>query len=102
MKIYLQLRYSDLGCTTKNVLTMRDNLFGESYNDAARRVNFCAASLERVRALPGVETAGLGRTVPGSGDPGEDGYTIVEHPPLPKGTTQYAINIDAEPGYFQR
>ena len=101
MKSYLQLRYSDLGCTTKNVLTMRINLFGGSYNDAARRVNFFAELLERVRALPGVEAAGLGRTVPGSGYPGDDGFTIVEHPPLPKGTTQYAINFDAESGYFQ-
>lgn len=101
MKSYLQLRYSDLGCATKNVLTMRINLFGGSYNDAARRVNFFAELLERVRALPGVEAAGLGRTVPGSGYPGDDGFTIVEHPPLPKGTTQYAINFDAESGYFQ-
>jgi predicted permease len=101
MKSYLQLRYSDLGCTTKNVLTMRLNLFGGSYNDAARRVNFFAELLERVRALPGVEAAGLGRSVPGSGYPGDDGFTIVEHPPLPKGTTQYAINFDAESGYFQ-
>jgi predicted permease len=101
MKSYLQLRYSDLGCTTKNVLTMRINLFGGSYNDAARRVNFFAELLERVRALPGVEAAGLGRTVPGSGYPGDDGFTIVEHPPLPKGMTQYAINFDAESGYFQ-
>jgi predicted permease len=101
MKSYLQLRYSDLGCTTKNVLTMRINLFGGSYNDAARRVNFFAELLERVRALPGVEAAGLGRTVPGSGYPGDDGFTIVEHPPLPKGTVQYAINFDAEPGYFR-
>ncbi|MGD0096945.1 MAG: ABC transporter permease [Terracidiphilus sp.] len=101
MKSYLQLRYSDLGCTTKNVLTMRLNLFGGSYNDPARRVNLFAELLERVRALPGVQAAGLGRTVPGSGYPGDHDFAIVEHPPLPKGTTQYAINFDAEPGYFR-
>jgi putative ABC transport system permease protein len=101
LKSYLQLRYSDLGCTTKNVLTMQINLFGGSYNDRARRVNFFAELLERVRALPGVKAAGLARAVPGSGYPGDDGFTIVEHPPLPKGTAQYAINFDAEPGYFQ-
>ncbi len=101
MKSYLRLRYSDLGCATKNVLTMRINLFGGSYNDPARRVNFFAELLERVGALPGVEAAGLARSVPGSGYPGDDGFTIVEHPPLPKGTSQYAINFDAEPGYFK-
>lgn len=100
-KSYLRLRYSDLGCTTKNVLTMRINLFGGSYNDPAHRANFFAELLERVRALPGVEAAGLAQSVPGSGYPGDDGFTIIEHPPLPKGTAQFAINSDAEPGYFR-
>lgn len=101
LKSYMQLRYSDLGCTTKNVLTMRINLFGKSYNDPVRRVNFFTELLERVRALPDVKAAGLARSVPGSGYPGDHGFTIAEHPPLPQGTDQFAIDFYAEPGYFQ-
>jgi putative ABC transport system permease protein len=95
MKSYARLRASDLGCTTQNVLTMRINLFGGSYREPAERVNFFRALLERVRALPGVEGTGFTNiAVPGQG-------TIVEHPPLPQGTIQTAINRDVDPGYFR-
>jgi putative ABC transport system permease protein len=101
LKSYAKLRASDLGCTTKNVLTMRINLFGGSYREPVQRVNFYTALLDRVRALPGVEAAGFTRHVPGQGYGGDDAFTIVEHPPLPQGTIQCAINREADPGYFR-
>jgi putative ABC transport system permease protein len=101
LKSYAKLRASDLGCTTKNVLTMRISLFGDSYHEPAQRVSFYRALLERVRALPGVEAAGFTRMVPGQGYGGDDGFTVVEHPPLPQGTIQCAINRETDPGYFR-
>ncbi len=56
--------------------------------------------LERVRALPGIERAGLVRAVPGGGYPGDNGFAIAEHPPLPAGQTQYCIVQWADAGYF--
>jgi predicted permease len=100
LKSYAQLRSSQMGCTTKNVLTMRIGLFGGRYADPAQQVNFFATLLERVRALPGVEAAGFVQAVPGQGYWGDVGFEIAEHPPLPQGQAQYAISRFADPGYF--
>ena len=101
LKSYVRLRSSDLGCTTENVLTMRVNLSGGSYREPAQRANFYAALLDRVRALPGVEAAGISRTVPGDGYWGDSEFAVVEHPPLPRGVAQFAIDREADPGFFQ-
>ncbi len=100
LKSYEHLRSSDVGCTTRNVLTMRLDLFGGRYKEPAQLANFYPALLARVRALPGVEAAGFVQAVPGQGYWGDDAFAIVEHPPLPKGQAQFAINRWADPGYF--
>src|ERR1700730_6258031 len=56
--------------------------------------------MERVRSLPGVEAAGLVRSVPGQGYRGDSGFAIAQHPPLPVGQSQYAIVRWADPKYF--
>jgi predicted permease len=100
LKSYARLRSSDLGCTTRNVLTMRLDMFGARYNDPAQLANFYSALLARVRALPGVDAAGFVQAVPGQGYWGDNGFAIVEHPPLPQGQMQFAIGRFADPGYF--
>jgi predicted permease len=100
LKSYQRLRTSDLGCLTNNVLTMRFSLPEAEYSQAAQRVNFFEALLERVRSLPRVQAAGLVRAVPGQGYGGDSGFWIAEHPPLPLGQSQYAIVRWADPGYF--
>ena len=100
LKSYERLRASNLGCITNNVLTMRFNLPDAKYSQPVQRVNFFEGLLERVRALPGVEAAGLGRAVPGSGYWGDGGFLVAEHPPLPLGQAQYAITRWADPKYF--
>src|SRR5262249_42167177 len=89
-----------LGCATDNILTMHFTLPEVQYGKPAQRVAFFDDLLARVRALPGVEAAGLVRAVPGEGYFGDSGVTIVEHPPLPQGQTQLAIVRWADPGYF--
>ena len=100
LKGYQRLRSADLGCITKNVLTMHFNLPEAKYTQAAERVNFYQSLLERVRALPGVRSAGLVRMVPGEGYGGDLGFTIAGHPPLPVGKGQTALVRWADPEYF--
>jgi putative ABC transport system permease protein len=100
LKSYQHLRSSNLGCITQNVLTIRLGLYGGSYHDPAARVQFYRTLLERVRALPGVESAGFGRAVPGQGYWGDEIFGIVEHPPLPQGVAQYAINRTVDAQFF--
>jgi putative ABC transport system permease protein len=100
LKSYARLRLVNLGCATDGVLTMQFSLPEAKYRQAVQRVSFYDALLERVRALPGVQRAGLVRSVPGGGYPGDSGFAIAEHPPLPAGQSQYCIVQWADPGYF--
>lgn len=100
LKSYTQLRSSDLGCVTKNVLTMQLSLPDDKYSEPLQRANFFDTLIERVRMLPGVSAAGLVRSVPGQGRNGDWGFNIAEHPPLPLGQQQLAIARWADPGYF--
>ena len=100
LKSYKALRSSDMGCITKNVLTMRLDLFGARYSMPAELANFYTELLAKVRALPGVEAAGFVQAVPGQGYWADDSFSIVEHPALPQGQGLFAMNRWADPGYF--
>ncbi len=100
LKSYARLRFINLGCVTDGVLTMQFSLPEGKYRQGAQCASFYDALLEHVRALPGVQRAGLVRAVPGQGYPGDSGFAIAEHPPLPMGQSQYAIVQWADPGYF--
>jgi predicted permease len=101
LKSYDRLRSSDLGCITRGVLTMGFDLPKTRYANPAQRANFFDALLDRVRHLPGVQAAGLVfPVVPGDGYGGDNGFRIVEHPPLPQGQGVFAIHRWVDPGYF--
>ncbi|HET8964676.1 MAG TPA: ABC transporter permease [Candidatus Acidoferrum sp.] len=100
LKSYKQLRTTNLGCITDNVLTMHLSLPEAAYSKGAQRVNFYQALLERVRALPGVQSATFTRMVPGEGYGGDSGFAIAEHPPLPEGQYQLGVVRWVDPGYF--
>ena len=101
LKSYERLRASDVGCATNNVLTMRIGLPGARYKTPGPApVNFFDTMLARVRALPGVDQAGLATAVPGQGWWEDDGFSVVEHPPLPQGQSLDALTRWADSGYF--
>lgn len=101
LKSYERLRASNLGCATQNVLTMRIGLPGARYKTPGPApVNFFDTLLERVRALPGVNQAGLATAVPGQGWWEDDGFSVVEHSPLPQGQSLDALTRWADSGYF--
>ena len=101
LKSYAQLRSVDLGCNTQNVLKMDLTLPMARYTQLSQRMNFFDSLLSRVRSMPGVQAAGfVFPVVPGDGYGGDAGFAVVEHPPLPQGQSQYAINRWIDPGYF--
>jgi len=99
-KSYQRLRSADMGCTTDNVLTMQLMLPSNHYTTPAQRVTFYESLLTRIRALPGVQAAGLTNSVPGQGYWGDSSFTIVEHPPLEQGKGLVVIDRVADPGFF--
>jgi predicted permease len=101
LKSYAQLRSTDLGCLTDNVLKMDLSLPNAIYKEPALVSNFLRSFLDRVRNLPGIQAAGLiYPAVPGDGPASDDGFVIVEHPPLPLGKTNIANNRWCDNGYF--
>jgi predicted permease len=100
LKSYERLRSSDMGCTTQDVLTMHLGLPDARYAKGAPRANFFDTLLERVLALPGVDAAGFVTAAPGQGYWGDGAFTIVEDPPMPQGSGQFAIYRWADPKYF--
>jgi predicted permease len=100
LRSYQQLRSVNLGCATRNVLTLEMSLPKTEYPTAEARVAFFNQLLDRVRVLPGVEAAGLTSRVPGEGRNRDDVFTIHEHPPLPQGQVLDALTRFVDPGYF--
>lgn len=100
LKSYQRLRSTDLGVPVDNVLTLHFGLPEARYKTPFQRIAFFENVLSRVRALPGVQSAGLVSAAPGQGYGGDDLVTVVEHPPLPKGTGLDLQNRGADPGYF--
>jgi putative ABC transport system permease protein len=100
LKSYERLRSADMGCATQNVLTLRLGLPKARYATSASCADFFDAFLGRVRGLPGVDAAGLVTAVPGQGWWEDNGFTIVEHPPLPQGQANDSMTRTADPGYF--
>ena len=101
LKSYQRLRSSDLGCATQNTLTMRFSLPDGRYNTAQKVNSFYEQLLPRLRALPGVNAAGIATTLPGQGFGGDSSFSIAEHPTPPKGAMLDALVRGAAPGYFQ-
>ena len=97
---FLRLRSVDLGCTTKNVLTMNYFLRGDKYSKPEQIVNFDTELLEKMRHIPGVNAAGLTNVVPGDGYYGDHEFWVPEHPPQPLGEHHFAAYRTADPGYF--
>jgi hypothetical protein len=67
LKSYERLRSADMGCITRDVITMHLGIPDARYATSAQRANFYDTLLDRERALPGVDAAGFATVVPGQG-----------------------------------
>lgn len=99
LKSYTRLRSADLGCLSRNVLTMSFSLPAAQY-DFKTAIHFYQDLLARVRSYPGIQAAGLVDVLPGDGYAGDNGFAIQGRPPLPQGHGQLALHRWADPGYF--
>jgi len=100
IKSFEHLRSADLGVPVDNVLTLQLGLPHARYQQDEQKIAFFEQLIARVRALPGVSSAGLVSAAPGEGWNGDDLMSIVEHPPLPKGQGLDFMLRGADPGYF--
>ncbi|HLJ44956.1 MAG TPA: ABC transporter permease [Bryobacteraceae bacterium] len=101
LKSFERLRTVDPGFSAPRALTMGLSLPKAQYPDAAQRVAFWESLVSRVKALPGVEAAGIASTLPLNGHFSDNTFDIVGRPPLPPGQYLDALFRGADPGYFQ-
>ncbi len=99
IKSYQRLRNADLGVPVENVLTMRISLPEARYKKPEQWVAFFEDLIGRVRAVPGVQSAGLVSRAPGEGWGGDHLMHVVEHPHA-KGQDVDMMVRGADPGYF--
>jgi predicted permease len=100
LKSFVQLRTSDLGIAGDHVITMGYSLPKEQYSKPEQNAAFAQSLLERVRRIPGVESAGLGAGVPGSGWWGDQVFIIPERPHYEDNKQPDAMTRYADPTYF--
>ena len=101
LKSYEHLRSSDVGCLVSNVLTLHIGIPDARYAPGVPRLKFFDTLLERARALPGVTGVSFVNAVPGQDYSSEEAFRIVEHPPLPQGKGNAALDRTADPNYFE-
>jgi predicted permease len=101
LKSYQHLRSSDLGCATHNILTMNFSLPEVRYGTSEKVASFYEKLLPQLRAVPGVDAAGIVTALPGHGYGGDSRFSIPEHPTPGNGAVQDALVRGADPGYFK-
>jgi len=97
-KSLLYLTRQDKGFETGHAAIAEVTLAGKSYDPAPTRIAFIDGALEKLRAVPGVQAAGLGSAMPLEGESWLEGLGRVDRP----GQEESLINLRwASPGYFE-
>ncbi len=91
----------DPGFRTEHVLTARVSLPASRYPDVQHISAFLNELLERVRNMPGIQSAGLTAYLPLSGADNAWSFFIEGRPPLPIGMYNMVKYRPISPGYFE-
>ncbi|HKG47345.1 MAG TPA: ABC transporter permease [Pyrinomonadaceae bacterium] len=98
---FLRLKRVNIGLNAHNVLTASVSLPRAKYKEGDQRAAFFKQLLERVRSLPGVETASATATLPLSGGGWGRSITVEGFPVLPVGQAPSIQHTVVTPGYFR-
>ena len=99
LKSFLAVLEEDLGFTTERVVTMRLHPSPADYREPERNRIFYREVLERIRALPGIDEAGIARRLPLQGA----WFTRLHVEGIPSTNDRgHAVQwTPADPGYFR-
>jgi putative ABC transport system permease protein len=100
-KSFWNLMQVSPGFRTEHILTARVSLPASRYPDGRHISAFQRELIERVRNLPGIESAGLTAYLPLSGADNAWSFFIEGRPPLPIGVYNSAKYRPVSPGYFE-
>jgi putative ABC transport system permease protein len=98
---FARLQGVDPGFQAGHVLTARLTLPETRYREASDVTAFWNRVLERIRAIPGVASAGLVRVMPFSGQNAQSSYEIVGYAPGPGEARPHAQVQWVDAGFFE-
>src|SRR6266540_1985136 len=101
LKSFVRLLHVDPGFRPDNLLTMQLSLPDYRYREDQQVRGFYRQVLERVKVLPGVQSAGLVSELPLSGSNSSGSFAIEGRPTLPRGQAPLAEIRAASPEYIQ-
>jgi putative ABC transport system permease protein len=101
IRTFRALQAVDAGFNPHNVISMMVSVAGSKEADAGPREIFYRQLIERVRSLPGVETAGAINHLPLAGDSWGWSFVIEGRPKPRAGETPTAVYRMVTPGYFR-
>jgi len=100
VRTFSHLLAADGGFNPDRVLTFELTLPPTSYTSVEKIVATYEAALQRLQAIPGVESAGIGETVPMGGAGESTGLRIPDRPQSSEATPPYANYTIVSPRYF--
>lgn len=100
LKSFILLQNVDVGFNPNHLLTMRITLPTTQYPTDAKAALFFEQLLARVRAVPGVQSAGLVSWLPVAGQYMNTDLQIIGKPAPPRGEMNIVIPRTADAGYF--
>jgi len=101
IRSFVRLQQADVGLRPEHVLTMGVALPPAKYATPQATVTFYEQLLERVAALPGVESAGVISVLPLQQTGFNDGFNIEGRDPYPPGHAPIAERRAVSPDYFR-
>jgi putative ABC transport system permease protein len=101
MRSFIHLQQVNSGINPEGVLTMGIGLPGAKYRTPEQRIAFFQQLLERVRAIPGVQSAGTNSGLPLSGSNWGRSLTVEGFPVLSVGEAPMINHCVISPGYFK-
>jgi predicted permease len=100
LRSFLRIEQAPLGFQPQGVLTFRAIPRGQKYSSLPQRAAFYRQAIERIDALPGVNSAAAVTFIPLTFARGSRGFTIEGRPPTAPGQIPLAGYDVVTPGYF--
>ncbi len=101
LKSFQRLQEVNPGVRPQNLLTMQLSLPGTKYREPAQIDGFFQQALDKIRAVPGVQAAGISTSVPMSGANSSGSFSIEGRTVAPGEMSPWGNRWYAGAGYFQ-
>ena len=101
IRSFYRLQRVDPGFIADNLLTFNVSLPQKKYAEAQQRINFYQQLLQKLRAMPGVESVGMATGLPLGNNGWQSGFWIEGRPDPPQGQQPLTEVAFVDPGYFE-